>query len=289
LPPDIERTIRDMSRRTPSCRGFTLIEMVVAISISAIFVVFASLFIQAPVDSYLSQSRHAELLDSASAAWPRIERDIHRALPTSVRARRNGNIWVLETLRVAGSARYMTAPGASSITLAGVFDDLPHPFGPTAPGDYFVTILGAGANPWQLGSATTPANRRFRVAASPANPNEDVLTVTPQFGFPAGDSPKRYLYFVSGPITFLCDQTQGTIRRYSDYTIATNQASRDTAAELNAAGATSELVARNITACRFVAPPGNASRGQIVTVQITATRGTESSTLLHQAATDMPR
>jgi MSHA biogenesis protein MshO len=278
-----------MSRRILNCGGFTLIEMVVAISISAIFVVFASLFIRAPVDSYISQSRHAELLDSASAAWPRIERDIHRALPTSARARRNGNVWVLETLTVAGSARYMSAPNAPSITLAGVFDDLPHPYGPTAPGDYYATILGVGANPWQLGSATTPANRRFSVAVSPGNANEDVLTVSPPFGFPAGNSPKNYLYFVSGPVTYLCDQAQGTLRRYRGYSIATNQTSRDTAAELNAAGATSELIARNITACRFVAPPGNATRGQIVTVQITATRGTESSTLLHQAALDMPR
>jgi hypothetical protein len=90
-------------------------------------------------------------------------------------------------------------------------------------------------------------------------------------------------------VTYLCDQAAGTIRRYSGYSIAANQASRDTAGELNAAGATSVLVARNITACSFSVPPINAFRGQVVTARITATRDGESAVMLHQAGVDMPQ
>jgi MSHA biogenesis protein MshO len=261
-------------------RGFTIIEMVVALAISGIVVAFAAMFIKAPIDSYLTQSRHATLVDSAGSAWPHIERDLHIALPNSVRQRVNGNVRVLELLTVLDSARYMTSRTAANITTAGTFRGVAHP-GIVKYAS--INNLGtAASNAYLLTNSMTPVNRTITVANG-ALAGEDVVTISPAFSFPAGDSPKHRLYLVSGPVTYLCDITARTVSRYSGYTIASNQASRDTAAELNAAGATSILVARNVTACSFVAPIGTANHGQIITARFTATRDGQTTTMLHQA------
>ena len=97
-------------------RGFTLIELVIAITISAIVVIFATMFIGAPLGAYETHSRRAELVADTSGAWPRMETDLRAALPNSLRTRRNGNFVVLEMLPVAGVARYMDPPSASFTT-----------------------------------------------------------------------------------------------------------------------------------------------------------------------------
>jgi len=261
-------------------RGFTLIEMVVALAISAIVVSFAAMFIEAPMNSYLTQARHAELADSVGSAWPHIERDLHIALPNSVRSAVNGNVRVLEMLTVLDSARYMTARTAAVITTAGTFRGMPHPgtvryasINNRSPGDAYL-----------LTTSMTPANRTITVTSG-ALAGEDRISLNSAFAFPAGDSPKRRIYLVSGPVTYLCDVAAGTIRRYSGYSVASNQTSRDTAAELTGNGATGILVARNVTACSFNVPPlpASAAHGQIVTARFTATRDGQTATTLHQA------
>lgn len=262
-------------------RGFTIIEIVVALAISAVVVAFAAMFIGAPVNAYMTQSRHAELVDAAGSPWPHIERDLHVALPNSVRYRVNGNVRVLEMLKVVDSARYMTSRSASSIATAGTFRGVAHP---GAVKYASINNLGTAAvNAYLLTNSMTPVNRTITVSSS-ATPGEDIVTINPAFAFAAGDSPKHRIYLVSEPVTYLCDVSAGTVRRYSGYSIASNQASRDTAAELTGALATGNiLVARNITACSFVAPLGTAYHGQIITARFTATRDGQTVTMLHQA------
>lgn len=50
-------------------RGFTLIEMVVALALSAIVVGFAGVLISAPLKNYALQSERAQLVESAGDAW----------------------------------------------------------------------------------------------------------------------------------------------------------------------------------------------------------------------------
>jgi MSHA biogenesis protein MshO len=263
-------------------RGFTIIEMVVALAISGIVVAFAALFIKAPIDSYLTQSRHATLVDSAGSPWPHLERDLHLALPNSVRLRVNGNVRVLELLTVVDSARYMTSLPAASFPTAGTFRGAVH----SSTVKYYASInnLGTPAVNAYLPSSTM-TNRTVTVASG-ALAGEDVVTINSAFGFPAGNSPKHRIYLVSEPVTYLCDTTAGTVQRYSGYTVASNQALRDTAAELNAASATSILVARNITACSFAFRPSTPYHGQIITARFTATRDGQTATMLHQAAVE---
>ena len=95
-------------------RGFTLIELVIAISLSAIVLAFASMFISAPVDAYAAQSRRAAMVDSADAVLRLMARDVRRALPNSVRVTRDGNVMALELLLTTAATRYRDDDAATT-------------------------------------------------------------------------------------------------------------------------------------------------------------------------------
>lgn len=98
-------------------RGFTLIELVVAISISAIVVGFMVMFIVTPVESYLAQARRAELVNSADMVANNITIDLRDALPNGVRYVRNNTIEVLEISAgpIAHPIAYLCDWGANTV------------------------------------------------------------------------------------------------------------------------------------------------------------------------------
>jgi MSHA biogenesis protein MshO len=272
---------------TMKARGFTLIELIVAITISAIVVIFASMFISAPLGAYETHSRRAALVADTSGAWPRMEGDLRLALPNSLRARRNGNFVVIEMLRVVDVARYTTPTTVNPVTTSGVFRGIPLPFDSNNPPvNYYLSVgnLGtAGADAYALANTMTPAGTRIQIAANVIT-GESSVTVTPAAAF-TGVSLRQRLYLVSGPVTYLCDEGLGTLRRYANYTIAPNQIARDSPAELAAAvaagGGSNELVTQGLTSCHFEPMGGNLS--QTASLRLTTTRKGDSVTLLHTA------
>jgi MSHA biogenesis protein MshO len=84
-------------------------------------------------------------------------------------------------------------------------------------------------------------------------------------------------------VTYLCDTTAATLTRYSGYTIASTQPT--SVAVLNAAGASSALVASNVAGCQFVLIAGTAHRNGLVTLTLQITQSGESVQLLHQVET----
>jgi MSHA biogenesis protein MshO len=263
-----------------STRGFTLIELVVAIAISSIVVVFAAMFIGAPLDAYDAHSRRAVLVADTSGAWPRMQGDLRSALPNSLRTRRNGNYVVVEMLPVLDMARYMTATATIPITTAGIYR------GAAAPDYLSVNNLGTpGRDAYTLGPTMVAASNWQPPAAGPIA-GEQQISVNPAPVFVA-DSPRRRLYFVGRPITYLCDEGLGTLQRYSNYTLAANQTARDTPGELTGAGATVELVTQGLSSCNFaVAAAGSAVQSQTFAARLTTTRKGDVVTLLHSAQAD---
>jgi MSHA biogenesis protein MshO len=276
-------------RRASGQSGFTLVELVVAITIGAIVMVFVSMFMAAPLEAYQAQSRRAALVAAPADAWPRMEADLRTALPNSVRWRRNGAFVALELLPVVDVARYMT-PAGGSFTVAGTtngaFRGIALPFDSIVAGQpYYLSVNNVDtASAYSLTGSMSAAGARIQIAAA-ALPGEASVTVTPAPVF-AGDSPRRRVYLVSGPVTYLCDETpgQGTLRRYTGYTLAAAHTSRDSPAELNAAGAASMLVARGLTTCDFAVSPDSATTSQTVAARLTstATNG-DRVTLLHSS------
>lgn len=256
-------------------RGFTMVELVIAITISAIVVIFAAMFIGAPLAAYETQSRRAELVADTSGAWPRMEADLREALPNSVRWRRSGNFVALEMLAVVNVARYMTPPSASFVT-AGRLPSL-------ISNRHYLWVNNAGApdsDPYSTPGLMTPAGTVIQITDGATGQSQ--VTTAPAAAF-AADSPRHRIYLLSGPVTYLCDEAQGTLRRYDGYAIAPLQASRNTPAQLTAAGAASTLVAQGLTGCNFGASGRNASQSQTAAVRLTTTRNGDVVTLLHSA------
>jgi len=84
-------------------RGFTLVEMVMVIVLLGIIGAMVSVFMRAPVDAYFDTARRAALTDVADTALRRMARDIHKALPNSIR---NPNPSCIEFIPTRTGGRY---------------------------------------------------------------------------------------------------------------------------------------------------------------------------------------
>ena len=277
-------------------RGFTLIELVVTLVISAVVVSFVSMFISGPVRGFTDQARRARLVDAADSALQRVGRDVRRALPNSIRITTPAGVVALEMLSTVDGGRYRAQPPGTaaqildfaaadgSFNVLGPFTQLTKPWSSTTHYLAVYNVGVAGADSYELANVITPAGTTIAIAADGAT-GEDRVTLTPAFRFAYG-SPTQRVFLVDGPVTYLCDTVAGTLLRYSGYAIDANQANRDSAGELLAAGATQSLMANQIAACTFTYTAGTAERAGLVTLQITIRSQGESVSLLQQVHVD---
>jgi len=276
--------------------GFTLIELVIAMSLTAIVVAFMAIFISAPVHAYRDQSRRAEMVDTADAVLRLMTRDVRGALPNSVRVAVNGNFVALELLASVDAARYRvsdasTAPAqeldfsaadAAFATLGEL--DIPADL---ATSQYYLSIYNVGvtgANAYELANVMTPAGTVIGITHP--GTGESQVTLNPPFRFAYG-SPARRVFLVSGPVTYLCNTGTGSLTRYARYPVSTVQ--RATAAAFAADGIGGASLANDIAVCQFSYNAGTAALAALVTLAVTITRNdttfstqAESVRLLHQ-------
>ena len=270
-------------------RGFTLIEMVVTIAVGAVVVAFMAMFIVMPMNAYTAQTRRAGLVDASDSALRFMARDIRGALPNSVRVAASGTVTALELLATADGARYQdngpvsnpalaldftTASGAFATTVP--FTQLTLPFSSNA---YFLSIYNVGvpgANAYQMTNVITPAGTTITVSAG-ATSNQNLVTLNPPFQFAYG-SPEKRVYLVSGPVSYLCDTSAGTLTRYSGYAIASTQPT--SAAAMS--GAAAALVAANVASCSFTYSAGTAQRNALATLSLQIAQSGESVQLLNE-------
>jgi MSHA biogenesis protein MshO len=272
-------------------RGMTLVELVITIAVGSIVVAFMALFIVTPMQAYSGQTRRAELVDEADSALRLMGRDLRSALPNSVRVTTSGSVTAIELLATVDGARYRdggpltnpaleldftTADGAFATTVP--FTQLTLPWSSTSAYLAIYNIGVPGADAYQLANVITPSGTTINVAAG-SSANENLVSLSPAFKFAYG-SPGRRVYIVSGPVSYLCDTSAGTLRRYSGYAIASTQPS--SAATLTAAGAAAALVAADVGACQFSYTSGTAQRNALATLTLQLTRSGESIQLLHE-------
>jgi len=224
-------------------------------------------------------------------------RDIRRALPNSVRVTTNGSIAAIEFLNTVEGIRYRAGPPPSNadgwLTLSGadgafnsigLFDAITKPFSSTT---HYLSIYNVGvpgADAYELLNVITPAGTQIDIVAA-AEAGEDNIVLTPGFQF-AYPSPRQRVYLVDTPVSFLCDTATGNLNRYDGYTITSNHADRDSAAELLAAGGTGALMSDNMSACTFTFTPGTAQRAGLITLSLTVSQDGESIILLQQVHVD---
>jgi MSHA biogenesis protein MshO len=279
------------SRSAMGQRGVTLIELVITIVVGSIVVAFMAMFIVTPMLSYSAQTRRAELVDEAESALRFMGRDLSSALPNSVRIASSGSVTALELLATLDGARYrdggpLTNPaldldftgadGAFSTTVP--FTQLTLPWSSTSAYLSIYNVGVPGANAYDLVNVITPAGTTIAVTAG-ATVNSNLVTLNPAFRFALG-SPGKRLYLVSGPVSYLCNTTAGSLTRYSGYPLASTQ--NTSAAALIAAGATASLVSADVGACQFSYTTGTAQRNSLATLSVQLARSGETVQLLHE-------
>jgi MSHA biogenesis protein MshO len=281
-----------------AARGFTLIELIVVIVISAILAVFMVMFLDSPLDAYFAQSRRAALVDSADHVLRSVAGDVEAALPSSLRSGASGSIVGVEMLATSGVARYYGPGDKAGLPPAqeqqeelaiGAADTSFYTldqFG-SLNGSYLAvqtTLAGAyafGVAP--PGYVMTPAPKSFTITSLAATVEDWVQCAAGCLDFSTA-SPTNSAFLVSGPVSYLCDTGAGTVQRYSGYTISAAQPLTDAA--LMAAGATRALIAQNVSACtiNIVAPPGSQTFNQLLILEVTLASSGESLVVFDEAA-----
>lgn len=272
-------------------RGVTLVELVITIAVGSIVVAFMAMFIVTPMNAYSAQARRAELVDDADSALRLMGRDLRGALPASVRISTSGSVTALELIGTVDGARYRDAGPLTNATLDLDFTAADGAFATTVPftqltlpwssSTHYLSVYNVGvpgADAYSMANVITPVGTTISIAAG-SSANENLVTLSPTFKFGFG-SPGKRVYLVNGPVSYLCDTTAKTLRRYSGYSIASTQAT--SSATLVSSGATAAMVAADVGACQFVYSSGTAQRNALVTLTMQLTRSGESVQLLQE-------
>ena len=93
--------------------GFTLIEVVLTLVVVAIMGAAVMLFLSGPVRGYMQTQRRAALVAAAGTALAQMIRDIHAALPNSLRITSANGVEALELIHVLAGGRYRAGPGGN--------------------------------------------------------------------------------------------------------------------------------------------------------------------------------
>jgi MSHA biogenesis protein MshO len=254
--------------RHRACAGFSLIEMVVSITVLAILSASAAVFMRGPITSYFDTERRANLSDMAGLTMVKLSQDIARAVPNSVRVSTVAGRVYIEFLPTTSEGRFRVGGPGNVLTLGSPdtgFDALlcVSPTGACAAGNWVVINNHlAGANVW--GTTTSRASLGSLVG------NTLTLAAAHTFASPPTpfDAPDNRFQIAGQPVTYVCDPNAanpalGTLRRYSNY--GNPQLVQPTAF---GAGVQNDLLADGIAACRAAQLPGTLRRAQVVSLAL---------------------
>ncbi len=270
-------------------RGFTLVEAVVVIAITGIIAAVVAVFIQKPIEGYFDTARRAELTDVADTAVRRFSRDVHLALPNSVRITTTANSTAIEFLLTSAGGRYRVEPDAPPNDKELKFTENDEEFGLLGPAMQFapttfpagehqnqIVIYNLGIDGANAYAGNTLATHNRRTYNGPTGVDVSNITISSTNPFPF-DSPGHIFQVVDTPVTYRCDLSAGvaTLTRYSGYAIAAGQP------DPPASGGA--LLAQNVSDCLFTYTAGITERSGLVSMRLSLTQSNETVTLYHEA------
>lgn len=262
-------------RPISNTNGFTLVEMVVVITIVAILAAGAALFIRNPTQAFIDSENRANLTDRADTALRRMARDIRNALPNSVRTTTSGLNNFIEFVPVKSAGRYRAAVGIATgdnpldFSLSADSFDVLGPSVTVAAGDKLVI--------YNLGIPDSDVYEGTNSRVLQTTGNLSVLSFSGGV-FPQA-SPSSRFFVVSTPVSYACDMANGVLLMYSGYAIQPNQPA--SVAVLNGL-ATARQLATNLTSCQINYVPGILQRSGIITIYLGFTQDVAKVTLMHQ-------
>lgn len=273
-------------------RGFTLVEMIIAIIITGIIAAVVAVFMKTPIESYFASSRRAELTDIADTALRRIARDVQAALPNSLRP--FGASSAIEMLVTTTGGRYSQnaadatgcfAGGCTQITTLGSVI--------ATSGDLVgqrLVIYNLHPNDGGGCGASNPSawcgNNSAVITSSSDGGENDAFGFASTAFRPSTGSPSRAFFVVSGPVAYVCRNVgvvggngTGDLVRYENYPITA-------ASSLPNPAVAPRLLAERVSACSFDYAPGVTERNGLLALYLELMEAGERVALIHQIHVD---
>lgn len=260
-------------------QGFTLIEMIIAIVLTGIVVSMVGLFIRQPIQAYFDVAHRAEITDTADTAIRRIVRDVHSALPNSIR---QPDTSCLEFLPTKTGGRYRAdVPGVPLLINTAItsFDFIGALSATPVAGDRVVVD-----NEGSTGRDAYSGNNVATVTAATASS----ITFNPMTF--TSDSPGHRFHVIPKDglgVTYVCSlgspaidangDGTGVLVRYANYGIIAAAP-----ATCPAIPAGTPVLARNVSSCRFTYASGVTERSGLVSIRLGLTMGNETATIFNQ-------
>lgn len=264
-------------------RGFTLVELVMVIVILGVIGSMVSVFMKGPIDAYFASARRAALTDVADTTLRRMTRDIHKALPNSLRTPGAQCVEFIPT-RIGG--RYRTteiAAGDSTNLDFSVVDTTFNMLGSNAAlpanqrivaNDRIVVYnLGiAGADAYNNDNTATVAALGIETAA----PIETPITLNPgmQFPLPSGNNRFHVVPVAEQVVGYVC--SGGNLRRYTRTLPYAAPVACPTPA------GTDPILASNVSSCSFDYNGSDLQRNALIRMTLGLTDSDETVTLQHE-------
>lgn len=250
-------------------RGFTLVELIAVLVVFAVIAAMGTSFVATSFDSYTQSVERTTLVNQSRAVVERIARQLHIALPYSVRVSSSGNC--LEFMQITGGSNYIGqlpdanngAPAVSSIDTAPFTLNL---------GTAAHVAVGAMAASEIYTTSTTAA--RAGVASTDGNPITRVnLSNAHRF---VRNSINERIYVTAQPERFCA--IGGQMIHFSNYGLITGPVG-DTSP-----GGVSALMADDVIAGAptFALSPATETRNTLIAIAFSISRNGETLDISHQ-------
>jgi len=184
--------------------GFTLIELVVVITVMGILSVGAVSFITDASDGYANTVRRTELGSTMRLAAERVTRELRNALPNSVRVAGN----CLEFIPVEGGSAYLNLP----VSIASNAFDVAAPIDAAMNGTRVAVFPDSTSAVYSLTDPGVVSPPAAFAAPDASNVVRVALATAHRFPF---ESPERRFFMVRSPISYCVDQNR--LWRYQNY------------------------------------------------------------------------
>jgi MSHA biogenesis protein MshO len=303
--------------------GVTLIEMVVTIVLMGILATVLGGFIAPMIRAYQAQAQRAALVDAGESALRRVARDVRISLPNSIRITNTASGFAIEMVPTVDGGRYCLNTlancngAADNLSIGGTDSDFDvigcfrNPVFTSAafPSTAFRLVIGDSTGQVYSASGSpavvTPSGASITLsvvngggtgsgacgASSGANTSfRHHLNISGGHGFPNA-SPRQRVFVVlaaAAPVTYVCNTSTQTLRRYSGYTFQSSQPTDPAAAPLNAA-TSAGLVTELVSACSVTGTTGDVQSTGLLTLGMSLTNAGESVSLMSELQLDNSR
>lgn len=253
-----------------SAGGFTLIEMIVVMTITSILVAIVAVFIQRPMEGVIDGARRAGLADAADTAARRLRRDIQRALPNSVRVQTVGSTTYLEFIPVLAAGRYCAEVDCGSAPLDTALGNATLSF--VGPAPALSATTGTAVVIYNLGAAAGVDAYAGNNVVGLTSIGTNVLNLSGTMVFPLS-SPGNRFFIVGAPVSYVCapSASGGTLTRVTGYG---RQASQPTPTGGN-------LLADHVSACRVDYQQAVIDQNGLLYLTLQLSQNGESVSLTH--------